>query len=211
MQKKAVKYFVTVLLIVFVAYNSVYFKKLDEVKLASSIKGFDAGKYARNFYDKKLLPQLGTAVEVSQLVFLLESEPNTAFKNYSHALDIGNLRYFLVQGQGVVSSIGDDDVTVDVKTDSAKATVKLATEFVYGNAIRDGSGQINLNEFDNTADFNSVSEEINKIIRKEVIPPFKASVKQGDNVKFSGAIELNQAHLNLASIEVVPVQLSIVK
>jgi predicted lipoprotein len=89
--------------------------------------------------------------------------------------------------------------------------VSIATEFVYGNAIRDASGLVNLNEFANTTEFNDVSECINKIIRNEVLPPFARNAKQGDRIKFTGAIELNQIHLDLKTIEVVPIQLSIAK
>lgn len=209
MQKKMIQYSLSIMLLLFVGYNSIYFRKLDEVKVASASKGFNVSMYARNFYNNKLLPHLGNAIELSQLTSLLKTQPGKAFKDYSHALDIGNIRYFLVQGEGTVTSIGEDATSVALKNDSGTANVKIATEFVYGNAIRDASGLMNLNEFTNTSDFNLVSEEINKIIRKEILPPFKAKVKQGSVVRFSGAIELNQAHVKLDSIEVIPIQLAI--
>lgn len=211
MQKKIIKYFLLILLILFVAYHSLYFKKLDEVKLASASKGFDAGRYAREFYNNKLLPHLDSAIELNKLISLLKAEPDKAFKNDSHALDIGNIRYFLVRGEGTITSISEDATGIVLKNDPAQTAAKIITEFVYGNAIRDASGLIRLNEFGNTADVNSVSEEINKIVRREVLPSFKAAAKQGDVVQFSGAIELNQAHVKLDSIEVVPIRLSILK
>jgi hypothetical protein len=60
-------------------------------------------------------------------------------------------------------------------------------------------------------DFNTVSSEINKIVRTEVLPPFKAMVKNGDSIQFAGALELNKAHLNVEDMEVIPVQLKIIK
>jgi hypothetical protein len=59
-------------------------------------------------------------------------------------------------------------------------------------------------------DFNNVSAEINKIVRTEVLPSFKEKGKVGDSVIFSGAIELNQAHLNLDHIEVAPISLKLI-
>lgn len=211
MQKKALKYIVSIVLLIAVAYNSVYFKKLDEVKAASTSKQFDAASYARNFYSKKLLPNLDKAIELNTLLSLVKSEPDKAFKDYSHALGIGNVRYFLVKGEGTITGIDENDVAVTMKSDSSKKEIKIATEFVFGNAIRDASGLINLNEFNSTMDFNNVSAEVNKIIRTEVLPTFKANAKQGDFVRFSGAIELNQAHVNIDSLEVIPVSLNIIK
>jgi hypothetical protein len=60
-------------------------------------------------------------------------------------------------------------------------------------------------------DFNNVSAEINKLIRKRVVPPFKSSVKKGDRVTFHGAIELNREHLQVNDIEIIPVSLQIEK
>lgn len=211
MQKKALKYFVSIALLIVVAYNSVYFKRLDEVKAASTSKQFDAASYARNFYSKKLLPNLDKAIELNTLLSLVKSEPDKAFKDYSHALGIGNVRYFLVKGEGAITGIDENDVAITLKSDSAKKEIKIATEFVFGNAIRDASGLININEFNSTMDFNNVSAEVNKIIRTEVLPTFKTNAKQGDLVRFSGAIELNQAHLNADSIEVIPISLRILK
>lgn len=210
MQKKVIKYGLSGFLLLFLAYHSVYFKKLDEVKLASSSKGFDAPAYARNFYNK-LLPRTDSAIETGRLLSLLKSEPDSAFRNYAHALDIGNVRYFLVQGEGTILSLDENAVTVSLKNDSLKADVKIATEFVYGNAIRDAAGLVNLNDFSSTSDFNAVSEETNKIVRKEVIPAFKAKAKEGSDIRFWGAIELNQKHLTLDSIEVIPIRLLILK
>lgn len=209
MTKKTIKYSVGIILIIFIAYNSVYFKKLDEYKLASSAKSFDAEKYARDFYTNKLIPRFDSGMEIGQLLIELKENPQKAFDNYSHALDIGNIRYFLVHGEGRITTKSEDAIGVLLSNDSGKHNIKITTEFVFGNAIRDASGLIRLDEFTNTTELNSVSESINQIVRKEVLPHFKAMAVTGRVVKFSGAMELNQAHVRIDSVEVVPIQLSI--
>jgi hypothetical protein len=52
-----------VLVAAFLAYNSVYFKKLSEVK-ASAAKTFDPVSYARNYMDKSLLPASAKAPDM---------------------------------------------------------------------------------------------------------------------------------------------------
>ncbi len=202
------KYVLGIAALLIVAYNSVYFKKLDAVKAAAN-KEFDAAAYARKYYDSRLKPALNNAVEINQLLALAKTNKDAAFEKHSHALGIGNIRYFLVQGTGEITGINENDVTVISKTDSTQSAIRIATEFVFGNAIRDASGLINLNEFSSTADFNNVSAEVNKIVRNEVLPPFKSAAKKGDQVHFVGAIELNRQHLKLDDIEVIPVALEL--
>ena len=123
---KSLKVILTITLIGFVAYNSVYFKKLDEVKASKSDKEFNATEYAAEFWSDKLIPNLNKAVDLTQLTQQLSSEPDKAFDEHSHALGIGSLRYFLVNGSGVVDSIEPDYI----KT----GEYKIATEFIFGNA-----------------------------------------------------------------------------
>lgn len=188
-----------------------YFKKLDEVKAISNAKEFDAPTYAKNFYSKKLVPNLSKAIDMNTLIGLVKQDSKSAFDKYSHALGIGNIRYFLVQGSGTITAIDENDATISTTSDTTLQQLKIATEFVYGNAIRDASGLIDINEFKSTMDFNNVSAEINKIIRTTVIPQFKTTAKKGDIVKFFGAIELNQAHLKLDNLELIPISLNLSK
>ena|SRR5438045_32307 len=205
---KAVKYIIFILIIVVIAFNSVYFKKLDEVKASKAAKEFNAAQYVQNFWNSKLMPNLNKAIELNHLIAMLATDTAKTFDTYSHALGIGNLRYFLVKGKGRIISVNEDDIAVSLKTDKGSQAVTIATEYIFGNAVRDATGLIDINEFSNTMDFNNVSAELNKIIREKVLPPFKSAVKIGNSVEFTGAIELNKEHLNLSHIEVIPVKVN---
>ena len=205
--KKMVRYGVFLLIFAFLAYNSVYFKKLDEVKAGTA--SFNARKYAEDFWIKKLTPALEKSAEAGQLLSLLRTDKDRAFKDHAHALGIGNIKYFLVKGTGKVTEVEENQVLIRLDSARSKPEMRIATEYVFGNAVRDASGTIDINEFSNSMDFNNVSSEINKIIREKVIPPFKSKVKKGDVVEFIGAIELNQEHLKLDNIEILPVSLKI--
>jgi hypothetical protein len=193
-------------LLLIVAYNSLYFKKLDEVKAAAG-KKFDAAAFAKTFLANQLTPKLTGAPTIDALIEQLSTDKDKAFTTYSHATAVGNIRYFLVKGQGKITQINENDLTVQ----SGKESLTLTTEFIYGNALRDASGQFDIAKFTNTADINNVSSELNKIIRNEVAAPFKAKAKVGDNIQFSGAMELNQERLNLKNIEVIPASIQIIK
>jgi predicted lipoprotein len=207
MLSRVLKYSIWILIVLFLAYHSVYFKKL-EVKSAANGK-FDAKEYAQTFWKKKLTPELSKAIELNQLVSLLKTNPNETFDKHSHALGIGNIRFFLARGEGEIKAINENDIAVLVKSDTAQLPARLITEYVFGNAVRDASGLLNINEFTNMGDFNSISEELNGIIRAKVLPPFKANAKKGMKVQWVGAIELNREHLNLDEIEVIPIEIKL--
>jgi len=202
---KAAKYIILIVIMATVAYNSVYFKKLDEVKASRSAKQFNAAAYAQTFWTAQLIPNLDKAIDITQLTTMLSTNASKTFDTYSHALGIGNLRYFLVKGEGTIASVNEDDVSILLQPDTSRQILTLATEYIFGNAIRDATGLVNVNDFTNTMDFNNVSAELNKIIRERVLPPFKQQAKKGDKVEFTGAIELNKEHLDISKIEVMPV------
>lgn len=203
------KYLIGLILIGLVGYHSVYFQKLDEVKAVRTSGEFNSAQYAHTFWNDKLIPNLNQAVELQQLLQMLQSDPEKAFDAHSHALGIGNLRYFLVKGTAKITSVNEDELISSLEPDGDQQFLRIATEFIFGNAVRDATGLISINEFSNTMDFNNVSAEINKIIREEVLPGIKAQVKNGDQVAFIGAIELNKEHLDLTEIEVIPIEFSI--
>lgn len=205
--KKFLKYALALVVVLFVGYHSVYFKKLNEVQAGTAAGKINTTAYTRTFWDKKLPLALNKAVPVNDLVNLLRATPEIAFKKYGHALGIGNLKYFLVKGEGTVKQINENDILIDIRTE--KDNIRIVTEYVFGNAVRDASGLINRNEFDNTSDFNEVSAGLNKIIREEVLPNFKKTVKKGDSIRFTGATELNRKFLDLNDMEITPVQLTI--
>ena len=208
---KAAKYIIAIVIIIVVAYNSVYFKKLDEVKAAATAKEFNATQYSQNFWTNKLIPNLNKATDLNQLTAMLSGDATKTFDTYSHALGIGNLRYFLVKGKGEVTAINDNALAVSLKSDTSQQTITIETEYIFGNEVRDATGLIDISEFSNTMDFNNVSTELNKIIREKVLPSFKSTVKKGNTIEFVGAIELNKEHLNLQKIEVVPIEINIIQ
>ena len=203
MRKKLITYLAGGVAILLVAYHSVYFKRLDEVKAAQAGRTFNAAAYAQTLWNQKMIPGLGKAVEIKELLPMLSADPAQAFDRYSHALGIGNLRYFLVRGEGKVTAVDADDITVAI-TGTAGQTVRIATEYIFGNAARDATGMVDINDFTNTMDFNNVSAELNKIIRSRVLPLLK-NRKVGDTISFAGAVELNKEHLNLSTMEAIPV------
>jgi len=210
MSKKLLKYLFVIAIIGLLAYKSVYFEKLDKVKAARTGQ-FDAAGFAGKLWKEQLPAQISKAGDLAALFSSLRSQPDQAFATQGHSIGITNTASFLVHSTGQVTAIGEDDITVAVPTGDSSLVVTIATEYVYGNTIRDASGLVDIRDFTNTMDLNAISEELNKTVRSVVLPLFKTVVQKGDRVEFTGAVELNREHLKLSEPELLPVQLKIIQ
>lgn len=204
--KKFLKPLLLLVALGLLAYNSVYFKKLDAVKKNTQQK-FDAVAFTQQLWKDKMIARLDSAVELSVLINAIAKEPEAAFNNYTNSLAVGNYRYAMVKFNAEVVDAGEDELLLKLPVADSFLTVKLATEFIYGNALRDASKLLMIRDFPNTADLNAVSEELNKTVRSTVVAPFKQTVKKGDKIAVVGAIEINKAHVNWKGLEVIPARL----
>ena len=191
------------------AYKSVYFEKLSTRKSNAAVS-FDAAGFSKKMWEEKMPAKLDSAIDLSQLITAIDKESETAINKYTNALAIGNYRYALVKLDAIVMDVKKDEVMLLMKHNDSLIIVNLATEFIYGNAIRDASGLVQVKDFPNTADLNGISEELNKIIRTSVLPAFKTSVKIGDKINVVAAVELNKEHIRWSNIELLPVRIQVV-
>jgi predicted lipoprotein len=206
--KKTIKYTLLLLAIALVGYKSFYIKKLSEVRKEAGEK-FDAAAYTKKLWEERFPAKSDSAVSLTDLIMAIEANPVDAFSKYSNAMAIGNYRYSLVKVVGTVAIVNEDDIMLQISHADSLMRIKLATEFIYGNAIRDASGLLNIKDFDNTTDLNNISEELNKTVRTAVLPSFKKQVKAGDKIEATGAVEINKEHIRLNELELLPVRIKI--
>jgi predicted lipoprotein len=206
--KKLVKYLLVIAIVALLGYKSVYFTKLSEVKTTSNEK-LDAVSFARNLWDQKMTAKIDSAVDLPIFIKMIAIDKEAALNNYTNAMGIGNYRYAIVRAQGTVSSVNEDEVGLIISLGDSSVHTVLATEYIYGNAIRDASDLLEVNDFPNSADLNSISEELNRIVRKDILPAFKSTVKKGDSLHVTAAVELNREHIKWAGLELIPLRLEI--
>jgi predicted lipoprotein len=206
--KKLFKVFLYALIIGLVLYNSVSISKLSDLKNAVPDK-FDAVAYTQQLWKNRMQGKLDSAVELSTLIKEVEANQQTALDKYGNALGIGNYRYVLVKAMVNVTEIKADELQVQYQFENKQIDAVLATEYIYGNAVRDASGLVTVKDFSNTDDLNGISEAMNDKIRKEVLPSFKKAIQKGQKVKLVAAIELNKAFVKWKGLELIPIQLEI--
>ncbi len=207
MLQKIIKYFLITLFFGLLIYNGIYFKKISEMQVSKIAAVFDAKAYAKTYLLEKIPAAKNKAIEISGLLSTLNKDSKKAFKDFSHFQNEGDIKYFFVKGEGKVTAVDEEFITI--KNTASGTEIKLAIQYIFGNTARDCSGLISIDDFSSTMDLNNVSEEINKLIKAEIVTPFTAKVKEGDVVSFVGGIELSQSEPKTEEIEIIPLQLEI--
>lgn len=207
---KYIKYSLLVAVIALLGYKTVYFEKLSTRKNNTAAE-FDAVTFSKKMWKEKMPAKMDSAIQLIALMDAITKDSDAAINKYTNAMAIGNYRYALVKMEGIVMDVKEDEVLLTVKHNDSLLTVNLATEFVYGNAVRDASALVQVKDFPNTNNLSSISEELNKIIRSSILPSFKTAVKKGSIVEVVAAIEINKEHIHWQGIELLPVRLQVVQ
>lgn len=201
---KATKLIIGIALLALVGYNSVYFKSLDEVKAAASAAEFSPEAFAKDLVQNKMAN--AAAIDVSIFYQQLASNFDNFTQEKGRELGVSNYRYFMVEGGGVVTAIGEENVALSL---SENQKILLATDFIFGNTLRDASGLVSISDYANTMDFNNISVEMNRLVKEEIIPPFAAQVTEGQIVTFKGAVRLNVVEKKWDKLRIIPTSVSI--
>jgi predicted lipoprotein len=203
--RKIVKYIIGTLTIILVIFLSVDLKKLDIYKNNPTKTEFNAAEYAANIWNGPL--QSATHyTDIECITNLLKKDPQKAFNEYSNKLGISKTHYFMVKGTGIIESIEDEWFVVLLEN---QLRTRIATDFIFGNAVRDGSGWVNIDDFVNMSDFNHVSLELNKLVKDQIVGPLKKKAQPGKKISFTGAFEMNEENPDPEEILIIPVKASI--
>lgn len=203
---KIIKYSVGILALLLVIWLSLDIQDLEKHRSETKPAIFIAENYVANFWNDSLPVCIANAPEIVGLLNLLNKNPQLAFEKHGRKLGISKTYYFMAAGQGTLEKVEDEFVVMAI---GDQTKVEIATDFIYGNSVRDGSGKVNINDFLNMTDFNNVSVAINKLVKEKVVSRLHKATQPGQTLEFSGAFEVNSENLNLSAIRIIPVSIKI--
>ena len=206
MRKSIIKYLLYFLTVLIILFFSLDIHKLDSQRLRPENQVFDVEGYVENVWQNHLPDRMEEAIEVKDLLRSLNENPDETFENHSFKLGISNTHYFYIKADGIIDAVGDESVTVSVNDHT---DLELETVFIFGNAVRDGSGLVNIDDFLNMMDFNMVAVYLNRRIKSEVVDPFRKIVKKGMKVNLIGAVEISRIDMHLDPLKVIPVKIEL--
>ena len=177
-----------------VAYFSVSFENLEEIKERQSRETFDAAEYARDFWDNQLNDVQDKAVDAEKLIELFNTNMAEAVEKYGRTPGVSRVYAYLLKGEGKILTIGEGFLDVSIREPWTKPDIRIISGlYIPGNAVRDASGLVNVSKFSDTMKFNEIGSEINKIVVKEVIRPFlDKNPQDSDTIEFVGATQVAQ-------------------
>ncbi|MBX2813433.1 MAG: DUF2291 domain-containing protein [Myxococcales bacterium] len=188
----------------FMAFPPFYVVSLHDAQEQLVAKAFNAKTYVEEFWQVRLLGAVEQAIDIVELKTALQEDSAATVERLGHRLGLGSLTaYFLVRGLGVVTSVEDGIVGIALQ-DGGRSEVVIDTGPVFGNAIREASGLLNISEFANGQDFNALSSELNRRVEEMVLPRL-ANIGVGRTVRFAGAVELPDISEVPVALRLVPV------
>ena len=152
---------------------------------AAAAGAFDAVAFGAEFWRDRLLPAAAAAPAAGPLLADLRRDPAAAARTHGRQVGLGQAAYYFVRGTGRVTAVERSRLLVEIDG----ATIALRTGPVFGNAVRDGTGLLEVNQAPGLAEFNALSAEINRLIEEHVQPALRAGVAVGASVTFAGCAE----------------------
>jgi predicted lipoprotein len=182
---------------------------LERVTKEKAAATFDPKEFALKFWNNQLLKSLDQAVTAEVLLPAIRADAAAAKKKFSRSVGVGESYTYFVSGKGRVVAVSDDDISLAVTKPATNAEVSLQVGLLFGNAVRDGTGLLNVNDYPNSQDFNGISEALNRIIEARVQPKLREAVKVGVIIRFVGCAEVNDEASDLKPLKVVPLQAAV--
>jgi predicted lipoprotein len=203
---KIIKYSVGIIAAILVLYLSLDIQNLEKYRASANTTIFNADDYTARFWNDSLPVAIANAPQLPDVLKLLNENPENAFERYGKKLGISKTWYFMLKGKGMIEKVEDEFLVLALNENTK---VKIATDFIYGNSVRDGSGKVNIDNFLNMTDFNAVSVAINKLVKDKVVSRLRKSAAVGQWLEFTGAMELSEENIDLTAISMIPVSVKL--
>lgn len=170
---------------------------------AHQVKTFEPSAWVDRFWTDELVPAAAQATNANELIASIRENPQTARDQYGRRAGLGGVYYYFVAGTGKVVAVNAAAVVIELSDGTNDGAVSLVTGHVFGNAVRDGTGLLDVNDFPNSQHFNALSSEINRRIEQKVLPTLR-NVAVGAPVRFVGCAEVMDEAADLNPLRIVP-------
>ncbi len=171
----------------------------------SKAADFQPVAFVEKFWVERLIPGATQAVEASKLIAEIEEDRQSARETYGRSLGLSKTYFYFLSGTGRVVSVEEKSVGLSIEDGATHAQVWLETGIIFGNAVRDGTGLLDVNDFTNSQDFNAISTEINRRIETDVLPKIRQIATVGSTIRFMGCAQISDEDTDLSPLRVVPI------
>lgn len=171
---------------------------------------FDARATAEKIWDEKLAAAAKFAVDGATLIAALERDPKAAAQRHVRRVGLGGMAYYFMTAEGRISAVDREGVHVEVGG-RPRAAFVLETGAVFGNAVRDGTGVVDVNAFTNSQDFNALAAALNALVEARVQPLLRERAKVGATIRFTGCAEVGEIGGDPRLLRVIPIRAEVIE
>jgi predicted lipoprotein len=179
---------------------------LEQAAAAKSGATFDAAAFVREFWDKQLKPSFEQANDAVEVITAIKEDPDNARTRFGKAVGIGRVYFYFLRGEGTIVAVEKSSVKVSLIAPDDEADVVLKSGLLFGNAIRDATGQLHASDYANSQDYNEISKQLNRIVQDEVQPTLKQKAREGRKVRFVACAEVRASSKKLLPLTMLPLQ-----
>ncbi len=177
---------------------------LEQARQRAAVAVYDPVEFVDWFWTEQLIPGAAEAIDAAELVATVQQDRQLARETHGRRVGLGGAYYFFVAGSGRIVSVDRYSVGLALCDDQQQIQVLLETGPIFGNAVRDGTGLLDVNDFANSQDFNALSAEINRRIEQQVLPDLRTGAAIGVTVRFVGCAEILDEGTDLSPLRIVP-------
>jgi hypothetical protein len=193
--------------VVLALFPPFHIRPLSAVDIAKKGTGaVNVPGFAERFWNEKLLSAGVPRVEAAGVVAALVQDPALAAEKYGRRAGVGGKTFFLVSGTGRVASIDHTGAWIDVGA-ADTPRVLLLTGPVFGNALRDVTGLLNLSDY-SSVDFNSLSTQLNLLCETRAQPALRRA-RAGASISFLAAGEIDDASQAVPVLRLAPIRVEV--
>ena len=159
--KKVIKYVIFAALFFVALWFSFYTEPLSVRKEREALKQYKPEQLVEHYWSTGLQDLEANALDVASFVNALQTDAQTLREKSGHVLGIGSNVCYVLKGDAENVSFSDDEFHFKLNG----IDFKVPAKYIFGNTARDACGWFNIDDFQNTMDFNAVSACMNQRIK----------------------------------------------
>jgi predicted lipoprotein len=185
-------------------FRVVLLKEIRATTPEPTVNTFNPHVFAETFWRNQLVPSITNAISARALDSALDASPQDAARRYAHRVGIGGMAYYYLSGEGLVASVDSYGVHLALAA-GAKPVFILETGLIFGNALRDGTGLLDVNAFPSSDAFNTLAAELNRIAEERILLVLRGRLAVGERVHFAGVAEITGTDGDPRPLRIIPI------
>lgn len=198
--KKILKYIILAIVLVIAVWFSFYTEPLSQELEQEALKEYKPEQLVEHYWSTELTNTETNALTVSDFLNGLRTNHEQLKADHGRVLGIGSNTFYVVKGDADEPLFEENEFRFKCEG----VEIHIPAKYIFGNVARDASGWFNIDDFQNTTDFNAVSACMNQRIREQVIADKPDHAADYHHCHFCGAVEVTPDQVNAEALTVYP-------